>query len=336
MPSLRAVTSVQSMVDLGLEQGLTLRQCLAHTGLNPEQLTDPNTLVEADQELRVIDNLVTALPHVPGLGLQAGMRFQLSTLGIWGFAIISSPTVRAAIEVGLRFADLSLVLARYALTESGDLAELHIDVDHIPAHLRPFVIERQLATTLLLIRAMLSEDIIRPREIHLTLDTLPLTKTPGILRGSRLFLRADTNRVVFDRQVLDQTTPQANQATAQFCVQQCEELLNARQRQSGLAGRVRSLVLSRMADSPSLNEVASHFHMSPRTFRRRLDDEQTSYRELLDTTRAGLAKELLATARLSVESVADRLGYAETASFIHAFKRWTGTTPGQYKAQYGR
>ena len=82
---------------------------------------------------------------------------------------------------------------------------------------------------------------------------------------------------------------------------------------------------------PSLNEAAKHFHMSPRTFRRRLEENGSHYRELLDETRQGVAIELLNTANLSVESVAERLGYAETASFIHAFKRWTGTTPGQYK-----
>ena len=43
--------------------------------------------------------------------------------------------------------------------------------------------------------------------------------------------------------------------------------------------------------------------------------------------------ELLGTARISVESVGERLGYAETASFIHAFKRWTGTTPGKFRAE---
>ncbi len=46
--------------------------------------------------------------------------------------------------------------------------------------------------------------------------------------------------------------------------------------------------------------------------------------------------ELLATAQLSVESVAERMGYAETASFIHAFKRWTGSTPGKYRAAQAR
>ena len=51
----------------------------------------------------------------------------------------------------------------------------------------------------------------------------------------------------------------------------------------------------------------------------------------MEEIREGVAIELLETAGLSVESVAERLGYAETASFIHAFTRWTGMSPGKFR-----
>ena len=76
-----------------------------------------------------------------------------------------------------------------------------------------------------------------------------------------------------------------------------------------------------------MSEVAAHFFLSQRTLSRRLEDEGSSFRELVDDVREGVAAELLETAKLSVESVAERLGYAEPASFIRAFKRWTGVTP---------
>jgi AraC-like DNA-binding protein len=78
---------------------------------------------------------------------------------------------------------------------------------------------------------------------------------------------------------------------------------------------------------PSLAEVASMLHLSPRTLRRRLAEEGTSYRTLLDEVRGQLAEELLLNEQLTVEEVAQRLGYAETSSFTHAFRRWTGQGP---------
>ena len=60
-------------------------------------------------------------------------------------------------------------------------------------------------------------------------------------------------------------------------------------------------------------------------------EENTTFRDLADEVHRMLAEELLATGALSVEDVALRLGYAEATSFIAAFKRWTGTTPGAYR-----
>ena len=333
-PSKRAISSVKAMSDLGVEYGLSLDDCLKNTGILAEDFSDPEAMVTAAQELQVIENLVQGLPDVKGLGLQAGMRYQLTTLGIWAFAIISSPTVRAAIEVGVRFVDLSHVLAKYAFVETEDSAEIQIGMDHIPPHLRQFVLERQLATTLLLIREMMGEELMRPKALYLSIDELPFPTTPEILRDTEIHLGTDSNRLVLDKSLLDVPTPKANPATAAFCVQQCEELLNKHKALSGFSGDVRSLLLSQIDAMPSLEEASKHFHMSPRTFRRRLEEDGNHFRELLDETRQGVAIELLNTAKLSVESVADRLGYSETASFIHAFKRWTGTTPGQYRRHH--
>jgi AraC-like DNA-binding protein len=44
-----------------------------------------------------------------------------------------------------------------------------------------------------------------------------------------------------------------------------------------------------------------------------------------------MANELLTSAGLTVEQTARQLGYADTSSFVHAYRRWTGTTPGQLR-----
>jgi AraC-like DNA-binding protein len=71
--------------------------------------------------------------------------------------------------------------------------------------------------------------------------------------------------------------------------------------------------------------------MTARTLHRKLADEQTSFRSLLDEVRGSLAEELLASPGLSVKEIAERLGYAEPSSFIHAFKRWKGVPPRAFR-----
>lgn len=79
-----------------------------------------------------------------------------------------------------------------------------------------------------------------------------------------------------------------------------------------------------------MNEFPPYLGMPP-TLRRRLDDEGSSYRLLLDEVRQALAEELLATGAIRLEEIAERLGYGEVSNFIHAFRRWKGMTPRQYR-----
>ena len=71
--------------------------------------------------------------------------------------------------------------------------------------------------------------------------------------------------------------------------------------------------------------------MSTRTLQRRLASEGTSFRALVDQERVGAARAFLALPDLGADEIADRLGYSEASAFVRAFRRWTGTTPGEYR-----
>ena len=81
----------------------------------------------------------------------------------------------------------------------------------------------------------------------------------------------------------------------------------------------------------SLEQVAEKLHASPRTLRRKLAQEDTSFQELTTEVRSTLAKELLLSGKFSIDQVAERLGYSDSAAFHHAFKRWTGKSPSSYR-----
>jgi AraC-like DNA-binding protein len=81
--------------------------------------------------------------------------------------------------------------------------------------------------------------------------------------------------------------------------------------------------------------VADALGMASRTLHRHLAAEGTNFRLLVEEVRGALAEEMLSH-RMSVAEVAERLGYAESASFSHAFKRWKGTAPGIYRARLSK
>lgn len=82
-----------------------------------------------------------------------------------------------------------------------------------------------------------------------------------------------------------------------------------------------------------LEEVAAQLFMSTRTLRRKLQQADTTFVALLDEVRLNDARRLLGMTTLGIEVIAGRIGFAEPASFTHAFRRWTGMTPSEWRAR---
>jgi AraC-like DNA-binding protein len=314
----RSPASVALLLKLGEERGLT--GLLEGTGLGPDLPPE----VTAAQELRVVRNLVAATPDEPDLGLEAGTRYHLTTYGIWGFALLSSPTLRAALDVGVRYVDLSYAFCRLSVEEAGGELRLHLDPD-APAAVRRFVVLRDSAAL-----RQIQVEVFGAAAPLLRME-LPLPPPPDdtafrAVYGVPPVFGAPRATAVLDAGLLDLPLPQADPATASLAEAQCRALLARRRARSGTAADVRDLLVAAPGAMPGVTEVAAALAVSERTLRRRLDDEGTSYRDLVAEVRETLAVELLASG-LGVEQVARRLGYAETAAFTHAFRRWRGVPP---------
>ncbi|GKQ51290.1 hypothetical protein BRSPCE3_21450 [Bradyrhizobium sp. Ce-3] len=79
--------------------------------------------------------------------------------------------------------------------------------------------------------------------------------------------------------------------------------------------------------------MSDSLSLSPRRLRRRLDAEQTSYRDIVAEVRKILAIKYLRETRLTHEEIASRLGYSDGANFRRAFIRWTGKNPSQFQGR---
>ena len=161
----RSPMSVQLLVRLGADYGVPAEVALKSTGLVAERLRDPSTTVSARQELAVIANLLRALGDPAGLGLEAGIGYHLTTYGIWGFAMISSPTWRSALDIGLRYLDLTFAFTRIRVCDGGTEFHLVLDTPDIPLALQRFVVERDSAA-IQTIQHELSASPIDVREIR--------------------------------------------------------------------------------------------------------------------------------------------------------------------------
>lgn len=327
---LRNTSSVHILTRLAEERGMPTADCLAGTGLLPEAIADPDAAVTARQEVMVIRALLTRFGTEPGLGVEAGRRHHLSLYGPWGLALLSSRTPRDAFEVALRYVDLEFVFGRLSLEESGRDARVVFDDREVPEDVRPFVTERVMSGLRVLSRELFHSVIPVRRIVFRHSAPVDTTRFVNVFAMEPDF-GGPANEVVFDRECLDVPLPQASEWARKTCEQLCRDLLSRRRVRDGVAGTVRNLLVRNPGEIPDQTAVAADLYMSSRTLSRRLNEEGTSFRALLDEVRQMLAEELLDHTDMTTEQVAARLGYAEAASFIRAFRRWNDCPPQEYR-----
>ena len=86
----------------------------------------------------------------------------------------------------------------------------------------------------------------------------------------------------------------------------------------------------------SLAQIASEFSMQPRTLNRRLRAEGTTFRELINKARFEVARQLLKSTKMQIADIALALGYANASGFSHAFQRWSGAAPSEWRTMIGK
>lgn len=328
----RSTASVALLCQFGEENGLARAACLRGTGLQEPQLTDPMAEISAAQELQLVRNLVAHLGSGPGPGMLVGQRYHLTSYGIWGFGLVSSPSLRSAVELGITYLDLTFAFTRVWLEESDGEARLRLDGSHLPEDVRIFLLERDAAAIATLQRALFDQPLPQRRVTFrhgAPANLLPYQQCFTVMPE----FGAPLDMAAFDATLLDLPLPQANSHTRRLCEMQCRELLARRRSRAGVAGQVREQLLADPTHMPDMEQVAAALHMSSRTLRRQLANQDTSFRALVDEVRQALAEEMLRAGGFGTEEIAARLGYAEVASFIHAFRRWTGVTPGAFARQ---
>jgi AraC-like DNA-binding protein len=140
------------------------------------------------------------------------------------------------------------------------------------------------------------------------------------------------NEVVLDRALLDRPQRHAEQRLLAVLDRQLGALL------SGLpqSRRFRDVVMHSMMDElperePVVATMAAKLRMSERSLQRRLQSEGTSFAEVLSDLRRDRALHYLKDGRISIGEVAFLLGFLDVTAFHRAFKRWTGSTPAEYR-----
>jgi AraC-like DNA-binding protein len=325
---LTTLNAVALVLDTFQAEGVASEALLAGSGICGEDLSRADTRITTNQEMRVCANAVALRPD---LGLELGRRMHVSSYGMLGYALLTSATFGDALRLALRYPALLGTLFELSLEEDGERVWFTAgDYREAPA-LAMFNVELCLASLKVICDDLLGHPLplLAARFAHDAPDYHPryAEHFPCPLQ-----FKASTHAFAFDRHWLKQPLPLADAITHQAMAERCrKQNLEFTGRQAWL-GRIRQLLTRQLNAAPGLEGLAAQMNCSARTLRRHLHEQGCSYQELLDELRFERAKQLLVQDQWPIYRIAEALGFSETASFRHAFVRWSGVAPSQFRA----
>lgn len=310
------------------DDGIDSRAVFAKAGLDPALLSDPTGRYPASA-MRVLWQEGEARHSKKDFGLAVGQRWHPTTFNALGFAWLASDSLYTALERLVRYAQLVNSGIVAALNTEGTVYQLTIQ-PHAGAHGAANL--AGLTAVVVMCRALMGPSF-TPVELGLTLDANTHSSAIQKFFGCRIRSCDSNSYINIDRQQAHIHLPGANSQLAlvneQLALKNVSEIAG-----SNIRARAAHAIAKRLPTG-TVNEdsVAAELALSTRSLQRRLSEEHTSFKEMLDRVRRELAKHYLESGEHSLSEISYLLGYGDQASFSRAFKRWFGASPSQFRTR---
>ncbi|HUG21652.1 AraC family transcriptional regulator [Piscinibacter sp.] len=313
-------------------QGVVPAVALEGAGLDAADLQGADTRVSYRQFDTVFRNALR-LSCDPDIGLRAGRRMHVTAHGIYGYALLSSPTYADAVDFTARYIRVLGPLTEISTARDEQRVTYTCHPVHWPDPAQPiyrFVVEFSLSMHLTA-AADIAGDSFRYSRVCLAFPAPAHADAYGERFGCPVLFGQAHNELQYDAAWLRRPATFADPISNAAARVMCDRLLSEVDDRRGLASEIRRALMSQPGRFPSIESMAAQLGMHPRALRRRLEAERTSYRELLAEVRMRLAIEYLRHTRMTNEDIASRLGYSDAANFRHAFTRWTDKSPSEFR-----
>lgn len=325
--NLQLIAHFNSLEKLGVDVGRVLERL----GWSRESFADPNGRCPASIAIPMWQ-VTREVSGDPAIGLRSGERIWFDSLGGYGYMLSHSATHRELLERADKFIRLVDDLCRIETHELGDRALLRLTCrgDYPIAD---EAVDCLFAAIVTWIQTCFSSE-------QCSLMTVRFEHPPRMEReryeemlGCPVELDSEQNELEFPSAWLDEAVPRADPKLGLVLQEHATHLLDELPEADSFLHDVRAQLTTRLSqnDAGGLPALARALAMSERTLRRRLAEHGTSYQLLLDELRSKLARKLVEQGSEPFDVIAEQVGFSDTSSFFHAFKRWTGTPPAQYR-----
>jgi AraC-like DNA-binding protein len=317
------------LLDVLSRRGVATETLLADTRIEPGCWREPQARITA-QDFEVVATRAMALSGEPWLGWELGASMTLSSHGFLGYAAMSSATLGEALELAVKYFRTRSTLVQLETFTDGDMAVMQINELLALGDLAPLIMESLFSSFHFMGEKLVPGlDVIG--ELRFSYPEPDYFARMRPVMPVPVYFDCAYNQMRFPVERMQYPLQFADPRLARMAADQCEQEMASIKLPPPLLGQVRRIILGGGGRFPGVEEVAGELHMSSRTLKRKLQQLGTSYQEVLDGLRKGLAVEYLTQSEKTVDEIAMTLGYSDASNFARAFRRWTARSPSDYR-----
>jgi AraC-like DNA-binding protein len=307
---------------------------LIRSGLLLEEINDPVSRLEARAQVKLLELAAQELGDEL-FGFHLAQRFDVREIGLVYYVMASSDQLVEALHNAERYSKIVNEGVRLRVTPD-EGATVSLDYVDFDRRLDRQHIEFWLVTLLRICREI-TDSRLAPRRLKVRHDR---PESPAAFKsffGVDVEFGADADEIILSTQVATLPAARRDNYLNNLLRRYAEEALASRPaRRASLRFEIERILPELLPHGKaSATEVARRLGTSSRSLSRKLHDGGVPFAEILDELRRALAEHYLAERELSVSEIAWLLGYQEVSSLTHAFKRWTGVTPRQFRKGIG-
>lgn len=298
-------------------------------GFTVDDLSNPACRISFRQGSTLIQRSLQALPG-KGLGLLIGERETIASIGVVGYAMMTSPTLGDATRLGMSQQKFAGSMLDFDFKINRQLAVVTAANRFHRPEIHEFLVEEAFASFLQIARGLVGNNFL-PQRIELSYPAPPYAAEYQRVFQCPVLFDQKTNAFVTDPEWIARPLltydPLSHRQALEFV-----EMSFSRERENvDLFESVERAIRQNLKELPTFSDIARKLCLSERTLRRRLADKGVTYQALLDLVRKNRSLEMLGDARLSIEQIALEVGFSDAHNFRRAFKRWTGSTPSELR-----
>lgn len=310
------------------EHGIDPRQLLLEVGLPEETFDSPENVVPLAALCRYVD-MAASRTGLSDLGLRACVDTGLRSLVTVGYLVAHSQTVGVALHTLDEYLYVHDQGGTVFVAEEGDVVALGYELLIPEMAGADHVVFGSVAIAANILRELCGPGFAL-REVTFAYPAPASTALFKRFFRAPVRFGAERSAIMFDADWLAAPISEADSFIRSVLEEKVKAQGNAFR--ATAEDRIRRVVRTLVATGRwSADDVAATFGMSRRTLARRLRDNGSSFRDVLESSLFDASKHLLQSSSLSVLEIAGRVGYADSASFSRAFRRWSGMSPRDWR-----